>query len=78
MKYRKLRIAFSVGCGIACVLLAVLWIAAHPRLISARPGTYVPFGCMPKWRGSGCSQSAIDSFSVVPSSLLLAVRFSFT
>src|SRR3954471_15715319 len=25
MKYRNLRIAWSVGCGIACVLLVVLW-----------------------------------------------------
>lgn len=26
MKYRKLRIAFSVTCGIACVLLIALWL----------------------------------------------------
>ncbi len=26
MRYRKLRIAWSVGCGIACVLLMVLWV----------------------------------------------------
>ena len=25
MRFRKLRIAFSVTCGIACVLLIVLW-----------------------------------------------------
>jgi hypothetical protein len=25
MRYRKLRIAFSIACGIACVLLVVLW-----------------------------------------------------
>jgi hypothetical protein len=26
MRFRKLRIAWSVGCGIACVLLIVLWV----------------------------------------------------
>jgi hypothetical protein len=26
MKYRKLRIAWSVGCGILCLLLIVLWV----------------------------------------------------
>ena len=29
MKFRKLRIAWSVGCGIACVLLAVLWVRSY-------------------------------------------------
>jgi hypothetical protein len=29
MKYRKLRIAFSITCGIACVLLVVLWIRSY-------------------------------------------------
>ena len=29
MKYRKLRIAWSVGCGIACVLLVVLWMRSY-------------------------------------------------
>jgi hypothetical protein len=41
MKYRKLRIAFSVGCGIACLLLVVLgmrsrwWrdVVVTPRII---------------------------------------------
>ena len=39
MKYRKLRIAWSVGCGVTCLLLVVLWVrsytlrkAAHIRL----------------------------------------------
>jgi hypothetical protein len=26
MKYRKLRIAWSVGCGIACILLIAMWV----------------------------------------------------
>ena len=29
MKYRKLRIAWSVGWGIACVLLIVLWVRSY-------------------------------------------------
>jgi hypothetical protein len=29
MKYRKLRIAWSVGCGILCVLLIALWVRSY-------------------------------------------------
>ena len=29
MRFRKLRIAWSVGCGIACLLLIVLWVRSH-------------------------------------------------
>ena len=29
MRFRKLRIAWSVACGIACVLLIVLWVRSH-------------------------------------------------
>jgi hypothetical protein len=29
MRFRKLRIAWSVGCGIACVLLLVLWVRSY-------------------------------------------------
>jgi uncharacterized SAM-binding protein YcdF (DUF218 family) len=29
MRYRKLRIAWSVVCGIACVLLVVLWVRSQ-------------------------------------------------
>jgi hypothetical protein len=32
MRFRKLRIAWSVGCGIACVLLIVLWVRSYWRL----------------------------------------------
>ena len=32
MKYRKLRIACSVGCGILCLLLIVLWVRSYWRL----------------------------------------------
>ena len=31
MKYRKLRIAWSVGCGVLCALLIVLWVRSHSR-----------------------------------------------
>jgi hypothetical protein len=46
MRFRKLRIAWSVACGIACVLLIVLWVRSYwwfdishamkPTLVSAR------------------------------------------
>jgi hypothetical protein len=29
MKFRKMRIAWSVGCGIACVLLIALWVRSY-------------------------------------------------
>ena len=29
MTYRKLRIAWSVGCGVLCVLLVVLWVRSY-------------------------------------------------
>ena len=29
MKYRKLRIAWSVGCGVACLLLIGLWVRSY-------------------------------------------------
>jgi hypothetical protein len=29
MRFRKLRITWSVGCGIACVLLIVLWVRSY-------------------------------------------------
>jgi hypothetical protein len=29
MRFRKLRIAWSVGCAIACVLLIVLWVRSY-------------------------------------------------
>ena len=31
MRFRKLRIAWSVVCGIACVLLVVLWVRSYYR-----------------------------------------------
>jgi hypothetical protein len=36
MKYRKLRIMFSAVCGIACLLLLVLWIASYNWLVEVR------------------------------------------
>src|SRR3954470_13955494 len=32
MRFRKLRIAWSVVCGIACVLLIVLWVRSYTQL----------------------------------------------
>jgi regulator of extracellular matrix RemA (YlzA/DUF370 family) len=31
MRFRKLRIVWSVGCGIACVLLIVLWVRSRTQ-----------------------------------------------
>jgi hypothetical protein len=31
MKYRKLRIAWSVACGVLCLLLIALWVRSHWR-----------------------------------------------
>jgi hypothetical protein len=31
MRFRKLRIAWAVACGIACVLLVVLWVRSYWR-----------------------------------------------
>lgn len=39
MRFRKLRIAWSVGWGIACVLLIVLWV----RSFSALDSLHVPY-----------------------------------
>jgi hypothetical protein len=41
MKHRKLRIAFSAVCGIACALLLVLWLASYNRLVEVR-GSFSP------------------------------------
>src|SRR6478672_11323736 len=32
MRFRKLRIAWSVFCGLACLLLIVLWVRSYSRL----------------------------------------------
>ncbi len=32
MRFRKLRIAWSVGCGVLCLLLIVLWVRSYWRL----------------------------------------------
>jgi len=39
MRFRKLRIAFSVLCVIACLLLIVLWVRSH-KCVEAIGGTY--------------------------------------
>jgi hypothetical protein len=41
MRFRKLRIAWSVGCGIACVLLILLWARSYrwgDKALVPRPG----------------------------------------
>src|SRR6478672_8285240 len=62
MRFRKLRIAWSVACGIACVLLIVLWVRSYWRFNRAEGnvgGTQVRFlaasgklrfDVCPRWR----------------------------
>jgi hypothetical protein len=40
MRFRKLRIAWSVVCGITCVLLIVLWVRSYPQSYEGQA-----FGC---------------------------------
>jgi hypothetical protein len=42
MKYRNLRIAWTVGCGILCLLLIVLWVRSY--LVYDRVVVYYPSG----------------------------------
>jgi hypothetical protein len=49
MKYRKLRIAWSVGCGVLCLLMIALWVRSywHAEMLSYWEGATVrwAFGC---------------------------------
>ena len=36
MKFRKLRIAFSIGCGLACLLICVMWIRSYWTFYACR------------------------------------------
>ena len=38
MRFRKLRIAWSVACGIACVLLVVLWVRSRGTIDTVAAG----------------------------------------
>ena len=42
MRFRKLRIAWSVVCGIACVLLIVLWVRSYWHIEYIRTGIPPP------------------------------------
>jgi hypothetical protein len=41
-RFRKLRIAWSVLCGIACVLLIALWVRSYWRVYSLYENHYAP------------------------------------
>jgi hypothetical protein len=43
MTFRKLRIAWSVGCGIACVLLIALWVRSYSDSLMAVWGSHYYF-----------------------------------
>jgi hypothetical protein len=53
MRFRKLRIAWSVGCAIACVLMIVLWVRSNSYCDSwTRTGTGIPKRIdLQSWRG---------------------------
>jgi hypothetical protein len=67
---RLLRIAFSVACGVVCLLLIVLWIRSNWSQESLSLGT------LGGWRIWACSvkQHIILSFSTDPSVLLPSLR----
>jgi len=50
MRFRKLRIAWSVACGIACVLLIVLWVRSY---------SLVDVACVARWHGAISRQGTI-------------------
>ena len=51
MKYRKLSIAWSVACAIACVLLFVMWVRSNywvdQVFLPVTNSTYFVLGSMP-------------------------------
>jgi hypothetical protein len=57
MRFRKLRIAWSVLCGIACVLLIVLWVRSHRWVdqvfVPVTQTGYICLGSMPDAFGVG-------------------------
>jgi hypothetical protein len=60
MKYRKLRIAWSVACGILCLLLVVLWVRSYGHSDSL-PVMRMPSG---KWTRINSSQGRISISTV--------------
>src|SRR4051812_31782842 len=42
MRFRKLRIAFSITCAIACVLLIGLWVRSYWQVYSLYENHYAP------------------------------------
>jgi hypothetical protein len=41
MRFRKLRIAWSVGCGVVCLLLIVLWVRSYGSIGSLKTRYYL-------------------------------------
>src|SRR4051812_44181344 len=62
MRFRKLRIAFSVTCAIACVLLMVLWVRSNywvdQVFVPVTPTAYAVFSSMPNAFGGGLTDSS--------------------
>ena len=65
MRFRKLRIAFSATCSIACVLLIVLWVRSYQRTDKCSGHIGVPFFVFTSSRGEigiGSLQSPSDTY----------------
>src|SRR3954464_3028735 len=62
MKFRKLRISWSVFWGLACVLLIVLWVRSQTWIdqvfVPLGHSTYFVFGSMPNTFGFGLSDTS--------------------
>jgi hypothetical protein len=80
MRFRKLRIAWSIGCGIACVLLIVLWVGGYDGdkslyRITGRKGVTVyvsPKGIIL----SGCRYGDLNDWSFIKSGPELSIMQS--
>ena len=64
MKFRKLRIAWSVGWGIACVLLVVLWVRSYIQSKGAVIGDRVTHIDSNRRMVSVWSRNGVVTFSV--------------
>jgi hypothetical protein len=72
MRFRKLRIVFSITCGIACVLLCVLWMRSYQYCDRSSIVSRV-FGCSTEgvlslaWTDNSSMQQFFMSFVNYPS-----------
>jgi hypothetical protein len=66
MNYRKLRIAWSVGCGVLCLLLIALWVRSYfatDEILTAQQGQPLRFTSIASLKGSFVLRTDIDPSS---------------